>query len=147
MPSSRLDSSVTLSVFAIIQSCNASIRGCSYIHEKKRRDLIQSYDKSPCTTEKFKKHHDNIKTPPKTSIADRMRTDLGRSVGVTTANPTRRQSSVINIKRDFGLRCKQVLPISLGHLMNLHIQITFDALNSKYTYTYFCICECTVVRN
>ena len=27
---------------------------------------------------------DNTKTPPKTSITQRLRTDLGRSVGVTT---------------------------------------------------------------
>ena len=35
-------------------------------------------------TEKSKKQRDNIKTPPKTSITKRLRTDLGWSVGVTT---------------------------------------------------------------
>ena len=32
-----------------------------------------------------KKQRDNTKTPPKTSITQRLRTDLGRSVGVTIA--------------------------------------------------------------
>ena len=36
-------------------------------------------------TEKSKKQPDNTKTPPKTSITQRLRNDLGRSVGVTTA--------------------------------------------------------------
>ena len=36
-------------------------------------------------TEKSKKQRENTKTPPKTSITQRLRNDLGRSVGVTTA--------------------------------------------------------------
>ena len=52
----------------------------------KRRDLTQSYDKRPYThRKKSKKQHDNEKTPPKTSITQRLRTDLGRSVVVTIA--------------------------------------------------------------
>ena len=35
--------------------------------------------------EKPKKQRDNTQMPPKTSITQRLRTDLGRSVGVTTA--------------------------------------------------------------
>ena len=38
-------------------------------------------------TEQSKKHHDNIKTPPKTSITQRLRADLGRSVGATAVTP------------------------------------------------------------
>ena len=38
-------------------------------------------------TEQSKKQHDNIKTPPKTLITQRLRTDLGRSVGVTAVTP------------------------------------------------------------
>ena len=34
-------------------------------------------------TEKSEKQRDNIETPPKTSITQRLRTDVGRSVGVT----------------------------------------------------------------
>ena len=41
--------------------------------------------KAPTPTEKSKKQRDNTKTPPKPSIAQRLRTDLGRSVGVTIA--------------------------------------------------------------
>ena len=41
--------------------------------------------KAPTPTGKSKKQRDNTKTPPKTSITQRLRTDLGRSVGVTTA--------------------------------------------------------------
>ena len=36
-------------------------------------------------TEHSKKQSDNTKTPQKISITQRMRTDLGRSVGLTTA--------------------------------------------------------------
>ena len=40
--------------------------------------------KAPTPTEKAKKHRDkHKKTPPKTSITQRLQTDLGRSVGVT----------------------------------------------------------------
>ena len=41
--------------------------------------------KAPTQTEKSKMQRDNTKTPPKTSITQRLRTDLGRSVGVTIA--------------------------------------------------------------
>ena len=34
-------------------------------------------------TEKSTKHHDNIKNASKTSITQRLRTDLGRPIGVT----------------------------------------------------------------
>ena len=39
--------------------------------------------KAPTPTEKLKKQRDNSETPPKSSITQRLRTDLGRSVGVT----------------------------------------------------------------
>ena len=47
---------------------------------QKGRDLTQSYDKSPYTKR-------NVKTNNaiKSSITQRLRTDLGRPVGVTTA--------------------------------------------------------------
>ena len=48
-------------------------------------DLTQSYDKSPYTHRKPKKKSDNTQTSPKTSITQRLRTDLGRSAGATTA--------------------------------------------------------------
>ena len=40
---------------------------------------------APITTEQSRKQRDNTKTPPKTSITQRLRTDLGPSVGVTKA--------------------------------------------------------------
>ena len=50
------------------------------------RDLTQSYDKRPYTLHPIqsKKQRDNTKTVPKTSITQRLRTDFGWSVGVTT---------------------------------------------------------------
>ena len=49
-----------------------------------RRDLTQSCDKkNPTPTEQSKKQRDNIKPPPKTLTTQLLRTDLGRSVGVT----------------------------------------------------------------
>ena len=39
--------------------------------------------KAPTPTEKSKKQRDNANTPPKTSITQRLRTDFGRSVGIT----------------------------------------------------------------
>ena len=54
--------------------------------------------KAPTPTEKFKKQRDNTKKPPKTSITQRLLTDLGRSVGVTTAT----QLVWINLNRFTG---------------------------------------------
>ena len=50
---------------------------------EKARDLTQSCDKSTYTHRKSKKQRDNIKHATKTLITQRLRTDLGRSVGVT----------------------------------------------------------------
>ena len=51
---------------------------------EKGRDLTQSCDKNPTPTEQSKNQRGNIKTPPKTLITQLLRTDLGRSVGVTS---------------------------------------------------------------
>ena len=71
-----------------MQWCLITQSLCEYTLKKqnrreKRRDLTQSCDKNPYTHEQSKKQHDNIKTPPKTLITQLLRTDLGRSVGVT----------------------------------------------------------------
>ena len=50
---------------------------------KKKEIWLSSMTKASTPTEKSKKQRDNTKTPPKNSITQRMRTDLGRSVGVT----------------------------------------------------------------
>ena len=41
----------------------------------------------PLYQQKIRKPKENTQTPPKTSITQRLRTDLGRSVGVTS-HPT-----------------------------------------------------------
>ena len=52
---------------------------------QKGGDLTQSYDKSPYTHGNVKRAVTTQTTPQKSSIKQRLRTDLGRSVGVTTA--------------------------------------------------------------
>ena len=58
-----------------------------HVQTEKEGDLTQSYDKTPYTNRKFEKPKDNTQTPPKTSITQRLQTDLGRSVGVIS-HPT-----------------------------------------------------------
>ena len=52
-------------------------------YEKKEEIWLNPVTKTHTPTEQSKKQRDNIKTPPKTLITQLMRTDLGRSVGVT----------------------------------------------------------------
>ena len=52
---------------------------------KKGGDLTQSYDKSPYIHGNVKRAVTTQTTPQKSSIKQRLRTDLRRSVGVTTA--------------------------------------------------------------
>ena len=58
---------------------------CKYIVlREKGRDLTKSYDKIPYTHRKIQKASwQHTKTPTKTSTTQPLRTDLGRSVGVT----------------------------------------------------------------
>ena len=49
------------------------------------RDLTQSYDKTPYTSRNVERAKWQHKLRHKSSITQRLRTDLGRSVGVTTA--------------------------------------------------------------
>ena len=62
---------------------------CGKVHQyttrQKGGDLTQSYDKSPYTHGNVKRAVTTQTTPQKSSIKQRLRTDLGRSVGVTTA--------------------------------------------------------------
>ena len=55
----------------------------SWRYGEKERDLTQSYAKSIYTIRKWKSR-DNTETLQKSSITQRLRTDLGRSVVVTT---------------------------------------------------------------
>ena len=60
------------------------------IREKKKEIWLIPGTKAPTPTEKSsKQHRDNTKMPQKTSITQRLRTDLGRSVGVTTTQLVR----------------------------------------------------------
>ena len=62
------------------------IQKFKHLQEKKEEEIFLSpLTKTPTSTENSKKKRDNTNTPPKTSITQRLRTDLGRSVGVTTA--------------------------------------------------------------
>ena len=49
------------------------------VAREKRRDMTQSYDKSSYTHGKTKKQRDNTQTPPKTSITQRLRTDIEKN--------------------------------------------------------------------
>ena len=49
----------------------------------KKEIWLRPMTKAPTPTEKSKKQCENTKTPPKTSISQRLRTNLGRSVGIT----------------------------------------------------------------
>ena len=63
--------------------------------------------KPPIPTENSKTKGQHTQTPPKTSITQRLRTDLGRSVGVTS-NPTGVVKPVYGIPT-FPLTAKAVL--------------------------------------
>ena len=57
--------------------------------EEKRKISDSVLWQKPLHPQKIqKKYRDNIKTPPKTSITQRLRADLGQSVGVTSVNQT-----------------------------------------------------------
>ena len=62
------------------------------VEKKKGKDLTQSYDKSP--TEMSNGQSDNTKNATKSSITQRLLTDLGRSVKVTTANKLETNDSI-----------------------------------------------------
>ena len=56
----------------------------SSITEKKEDIWLGPMTEAVIPTEMSKEQHDNTKTSPKSSITLRLRTDLGRSAGVTT---------------------------------------------------------------
>ena len=63
-----------------------SLTGETQIFKEKKEEIrLSPMTKKPYTPEKSKKQLDYTKTPPKTSITQWLQTDLGRSVGVTTA--------------------------------------------------------------
>ena len=69
-------------IFVQILNCiNLCVSIFVFEERKKVTDLTQPSDKSPYTHKKIQKQRDNTKTPAKTSITQRLRTDEGRSVG------------------------------------------------------------------
>ena len=71
-------------MYSIMNSANKE--AITAIREK-GRDLTQSYDKSPYTNRKIKKATWQHKNATKNLITQRLRTDLRRTVGVTTVTP------------------------------------------------------------
>ena len=63
---------------------NAEPIALIFLEEKKGRDLTQSYDKSLYTNRNVKRATWQHKDITKNSITQRLRTDLGRSDGVST---------------------------------------------------------------
>ena len=77
-------SSASMSSTCIVATLLRSV----WLSEEKREAIwLSPMTKAHSPTEKSKEQRDNIKTPPKTSIAQRLWTDLGRSVGVTAVTP------------------------------------------------------------
>ena len=68
-----------------LMSSEAKSMGLVSIHEKTEEIWLSLMTKAPTPTENPKKQRDNTHTPPKASIKQRLRTDLGRSVVVTIA--------------------------------------------------------------
>ena len=66
---------------------------CQKGKEKKEEIWLSPVTKTPTPTEQSKKQRDNIKTPPKTLITQLLRTDLGRSVGVTAVTQVTTQTT------------------------------------------------------
>ena len=58
------------------------------ISEKKEKIWLSPVTNAPRPTEKSKKQRDNIKTLPKTSITQRLRTDLGTVSWSSNSHPT-----------------------------------------------------------
>ena len=52
--------------------------------KEKKKEIWLNPMTTPLYQQKIRKSKDNTQTPPKTSFTQRLRTDLGRSVGVTT---------------------------------------------------------------
>ena len=72
--------------------------------------------KPPIPTENSKTKGQHTQTPPKTSIAQRLRTDLGRSVGVTS-NPTG------VVKPVYGIPTFPITKRRIGPVLAFNVQI------------------------
>ena len=75
----------SLYIHSKIKLCLITGKLEQWIGQEKKRDVTQSHDKSPYPNRKLKKKSVNIKTPQTTSITQRLRTNVGRSVGEARA--------------------------------------------------------------
>ena len=74
---------ITVYVMALIIKIFSETMG--YVMKRKRRKSDSVLWQKPLYQQKIRKPMDNTKTPPKTSITQRLQTDTGRSVWVTAA--------------------------------------------------------------
>ena len=82
--------------------------------------------KAPTPTDKSKKQRDNTKTPPTMSIAQRLRTDVGPSVGLTTAT----QLGVVNTQ---SFLCVQKEDMSyLRHVRRVFERLGYTVIESDW---------------
>ena len=87
--------SISYRLNCFIYNCHNWWYICSFLHEdgiivfqEKKKEIWPSpMTKNPYTNKNSKTKGQHTQTPPKTSITQQLRTDLGRSVGVTR-NPT-----------------------------------------------------------
>ena len=80
---------------------------------KKEETWRNPMTKAPTPTEKSKEERDNTKTPPKTSISQRLRTDLGRSVGETIATKLVWLNRFLTLCTKRHILCKGVYRVSI----------------------------------
>ena len=94
-----------------------------------RDQSYQSYVKSITSTENVRKQSDNTKTPPKRWIRQRLRTDSGWSVGVTTATKLVWLDRLIEEHDCF----------ENNHLCKLRFAFSFLKISSFISYKYSCL--------
>ena len=92
--------------------------------------------KTPTPTEQSKKQRDNIKTPPKTLITQLLRTDLGRSVGVTAV------TQLVWLNRSKQMNLLYRIIHSKKEAWNVIGKHWLQGLDRKYQENFF-LCKCT----
>ena len=71
--------------WVVVKSNKQKYRGMFETQMSGNKTSSGLWQKTPALTEKSNKQRDNTKTPPKTSITQRLPTDLGQSVGEAIA--------------------------------------------------------------
>ena len=108
--------------------------------KRKRRRSGQVLWQNPLYQQKIRKTKDSTQTPPKTSITHRLRTDLGRSVGVTRVTSTKcdKDKNLYNL----GIHIMHImrktwksLTICYAMIIKVHVLTVFTVVTSKTTTT------------